>query len=251
MKSILYPGEKTCLEKDNNNYVLIYHKNRHLMYIIKKRNNPTNDNIIEDIKTVMQKLGKTSITMREYDEYGSFNSSTAIRRLGTWNIILKRINAPLNNTFYNDNDLLNNLKSVWLHKGTQPTRRDMNNKSWSKISSGAYLRHFGTWYNALDKFVEYINSEEDNNLLPLSSGKNLDGKYKHNTKREPSDRLKVQVLMRDGNRCRICGVKCDGGIHKLHFDHIKPWSKGGETTLDNLQVLCSACNTALGDSDKE
>lgn len=221
------------------------------MYIIKRRNNPTNDDIVEDIKKVIQVLGKTSITMREYDVYGSFNSSTAIRRLGAWNTILKRLNAPLNNVFFNDEDLLNNIKNVWLHKGAQPTKRDMDNKKWSAISSGAYLRHFGTWYNALDRFVEYINNEDEDNPIPLSSDKNLDGKYKHKTKREPSDRLKVQVLMRDGNRCRICGAKCDGDIHKLHFDHIKPWSKGGETTLDNLQVLCSVCNAALGDSDKE
>lgn len=221
------------------------------MYIIKRRNNPTNDDIVEDIKKVMQVLGKSSITMREYDVYGSFNGSTVIRRLGTWNTILKRLNAPLNNKFFNDEDLLNNIKDVWLQKGTQPTRRDMDNKNWSQMSSGAYLRHFGTWYNALDRFVEYINKEDEDTSISLSSDKSVDSIYKHKTKREPSDRLKVQVLMRDGNRCRICGAKCDGGIHKLHFDHIKPWSKGGETTLDNLQVLCSVCNAALGDSDKE
>ena len=36
----------------------------------------------------------------------------------------------------------------------------------------------------------------------------------------------------------------------IKADHIKPWSKGGETTLENLQVLCSVCNEALGDVDK-
>ncbi|THU38508.1 HNH endonuclease [Niastella caeni] len=25
----------------------------------------------------------------------------------------------------------------------------------------------------------------------------------------------------------------------IHFDHIKPWAKGGETILENLQILCS------------
>lgn len=69
---------------------------------------------------------------------------------------------------------------------------------------------------------------------------------KHKTNREPSARLKVQVLMRDGNRCRLCGVECNDGLHNIHFDHIIPWSKGGDTTLDNLQVLCSDCNLAKG-----
>lgn len=118
------------------------------------------------------------------------------------------------------------------------------------MSSGAYLRHFGSWYNALDRFEEYINKEDNDTTIKLIEDKGQNDKYKHITKREPNDRLKVQVLMRDGNRCRICGAKCDGGIHKLHFDHIIPWAKGGETTLDNLQILCSECNAALGDVDK-
>lgn len=35
----------------------------------------------------------------------------------------------------------------------------------------------------------------------------------------------------------------------LHVDHVIPWSKGGETTLENLRVLCSVCN--IGKSDVE
>ncbi len=34
-----------------------------------------------------------------------------------------------------------------------------------------------------------------------------------------------------------------------HIDHIKPWSKGGETVLENLQTLCATCN--LGKSNIE
>ena len=33
----------------------------------------------------------------------------------------------------------------------------------------------------------------------------------------------------------------DPGV-ELHVDHIFPWSKGGETVLENLQTLCSRCN---------
>ena len=108
---------------------------------------------------------------------------------------------------------------------------------------------------ALEEFVKYINGEvvyeeiAKEYLSPKdavkSSNTNTISK-KHKTPREPSSRLKVQVLMRDGNRCRLCGVECNDGLHNIHFDHIIPWSKGGETTLENLQVLCSDCNLAKG-----
>lgn len=221
-----------------------------MKYTVHKRKNPTVNEILEDIKQVMTKLGKTTVTIREYDKMGNYHSSTALRKIGTWNEILSTLNATTSNIFHEDKDLLDNIKKVWLQKGIQPTRRDMDNKALSSISSGTYLRHFGTWYNALDKFIEYINNDDDESLIDLDEGKNEVNGVKHKTKREPSDRLKVQVLMRDGNKCRICGVVCDGGIHKMHFDHIIPWSKGGETTLENLQVLCSVCNEALGDVDK-
>lgn len=221
-----------------------------MKYTVHKRKNPTVNEILEDIKQVMTKLGKTTVTIREYDKMGNYHSSTALRKIGTWNEILRTLNATTSNIFHEDKDLLDNIKKVWLQKGIQPTRRDMDNKALSSISSGTYLRHFGTWYNALDKFIEYINNDDDESLIDLDEGKNEVNGVKHKTKREPSDRLKVQVLMRDGNKCRICGVLCDGGIHKMHFDHIIPWSKGGETTLENLQVLCSVCNEALGDVDK-
>ena len=221
-----------------------------MKYTVHKRKNPTVNEILEDIKQVMTKLGKTTVTIREYDKMGNYHSSTALRKIGTWNEILRTLNATTSNIFHEDKDLLDNIKKVWLQKGIQPTRRDMDNKALSSISSGTYLRHFGTWYNALDKFIEYINNDDDESLIDLDEGENEVNGVKHKTKREPSDRLKVQVLMRDGNKCRICGVVCDGGIHKMHFDHIIPWSKGGETTLENLQVLCSVCNEALGDVDK-
>ncbi|MBY0462653.1 MAG: HNH endonuclease [Alphaproteobacteria bacterium] len=32
------------------------------------------------------------------------------------------------------------------------------------------------------------------------------------------------------------------------MDHITPWSKGGETLIENFQTLCSVCN--IGKSDE-
>ena len=205
----------------------------------------TDEDILEEIKSVMQKLGKSKLTIKEFDANATINSSTVTRRFGKWNNALALAGADISNTFYSDEELLSNIKDAWLKKGKQPSRRDMDNKELSMISSGTYLRHYGTWYKALESFIAYVSENDDDSLNEISENDNTSS-IKHKTKRDPSDRLKVQVLMRDGNRCRICGVECSGGLHNIRFDHIIPWSKGGETTLENLQVLCSTCNEAKG-----
>lgn len=53
--------------------------------------------------------------------------------------------------------------------------------------------------------------------------------------------MREAVLLRDGSRCLMCGRTDD-----LQMDHIVPWSRGGETTVDNLQPLCGPCNRAKG-----
>lgn len=56
--------------------------------------------------------------------------------------------------------------------------------------------------------------------------------------REPiPQEIKDIVWNRDGGRCVICGSR-----ENLEFDHIIPFSKGGATTVRNLQLLCQECN---------
>jgi 5-methylcytosine-specific restriction endonuclease McrA len=63
-----------------------------------------------------------------------------------------------------------------------------------------------------------------------------------------SDKVRAAVLARDNHICRACGF---GGSVNFAFalacDHILPEAAGGKATLDNLQTLCAACNTAKGD----
>lgn len=66
---------------------------------------------------------------------------------------------------------------------------------------------------------------------------------KEQEKMKPS--LRYKIMQRDNFECVICGAsKADGA--KLHVDHIIPVSKGGFTTEENLQTLCSDCNIGKG-----
>ncbi|MET7769091.1 HNH endonuclease [Nocardia sp. NPDC005366] len=53
--------------------------------------------------------------------------------------------------------------------------------------------------------------------------------------------VKAEVYQRDGGRCRQCGA-----IHYLEFDHMIPLSRGGATSVNNLQILCRQCNLQKG-----
>ena len=216
-----------------------------MKFEVKKVNrNIPNEELLADVKNIASTYGLTTMSQDIYVQYGKFHPTTLIRRFGSWFKVLElcdlkpsrsRINIP-------NEELFANIEQIWLTLGRQPKYSDIQ-KPLSLFSVGTYEQRFGSWYNALDAFVIYMSEEES--VIKPNVRINKDG-IKHTTKREPSARLKVQVLMRDGNRCRLCGVECNDGLHNIHFDHIIPWSKGGETTLDNLQVLCSVCNLAKG-----
>ncbi|MET8430066.1 HNH endonuclease [Nocardia sp. NPDC004860] len=54
-------------------------------------------------------------------------------------------------------------------------------------------------------------------------------------------RVRAFVFDRDDHQCVFCGSAED-----LALDHIYPWSRGGDDTVDNLQTLCRSCNSRKG-----
>ncbi len=53
--------------------------------------------------------------------------------------------------------------------------------------------------------------------------------------------VRKKIFDRDGKVCKHCG-----STENLSMDHIIPVSKGGEDSLENLQVLCKSCNSRKG-----
>ena len=58
--------------------------------------------------------------------------------------------------------------------------------------------------------------------------------------------IRLQVIARDNGRCRACGI---GDVDALQCDHIVPESRGGDSSLENLQALCGVCNNRKGNTD--
>lgn len=58
---------------------------------------------------------------------------------------------------------------------------------------------------------------------------------------EFSSKVRLAAWQRCGGKCEKCPTILRPG--KFQYDHVIPQEFGGESTLDNCQVLCSACHS--------
>ena len=201
-----------------------------------------NEELIDDLQRVASLLKRNSVTIDQFNEHGKFHSTTLSRRFGSWFKALEDAGLEKTRNLHLTNEqLFENLVTVWLKFGRQPKYQDLSKKN-SLFSSGTYEKRFGTWRKALEAFVVWANE----GINPETASPSTFPSQQHHTPRNINWRLRALVLIRDGARCQLCGAEARNGA-TLHVDHVVPWSKGGETTLENLQVLCHVCN--IGKSD--
>jgi hypothetical protein len=210
----------------------------------------SDEELIADLKRVAIKLGKDSVTRDEYKEQGKYSSRPFENRFGSWLKSLQAAGLKKNvDKNITEEELFSNLEEVWIKLGKQPRYSNIK-KLLSKYSTSPYEQRFGTWRKALEKFVEYINSEKQ-----ISFDEKIENPIekpfeKHKKPRSVNLRLRFIVMRRDKFKCKNCGQSpaTDPSV-VLHVDHIKAWAKNGKTELENLQTLCSKCN--FGKSDLE
>lgn len=206
----------------------------------------TDEELIADLQSVAKMLKTDKLSMLTYTKHGKYDCGTIARSFDTWNQALIKAGLQLSNiNNYSDEKLFENILNIWQLKGTQPTRRDLNT-SMSEISTSPYSRRFNSWSAAIREFIAYANSLD---ILAIKDEKVQTVSNKI-SRREPSLRLRFKVLQRDYFTCVQCGASpSKDQTTKLHVDHIKPWSNGGQTEFSNLQTLCAKCN--LGKSNLE
>lgn len=200
---------------------------------------PSKDALIEDVKAVAAQLGKDTITSAEYEQKGKYGRSCAYNLIGNWQEVLNA--AGLKETGYHtagvtDEQLLEAIYQAWERLGRQPNTGDLKNKEMG-YGQTTYINRFGSWRNSMIAFKEYVQQRQGDIKVMRPSP------VAHKTSRSASKKLRAQVFDRDRATCQICGAneRTKPGV-KLVLDHIVPYSKGGETTYDNLQVLCRSCN---------
>lgn len=227
------------------------------------------EDYFKDILKISTNLAKDTVTFEEYKIYGSFSAEHVFKRYKKWDDFL--VAAGLKPTGLarhkiSELELFDEIERIWASLGRQPTSTDIINSSISKYSLDTYKRRFGGWQKTLEAFVLYINTNldnESNDNIPLKTkvddksdtSKTLPNNNDNElpiqirkTSRNINLRLRFKVLSRDNFTCVMCGSSPAKSPNvQLHIDHVIPWSKGGETILDNLQTLCSNCN--LGKSN--
>lgn len=83
----------------------------------------------------------------------------------------------------------------------------------------------------------------------LTDRTSFDEKYLSIRTFTPSQKLRAWE--KQNHKCPLCqknGIDVEYTIEEMQGDHIVPWSKGGRTIDENLQMLCTKCNAQKNNS---
>ena len=203
--------------------------------------NTSDAELLADLKRVAKQLQVMTVSIVQYDRHGVFSGSTLQRRFKSWRNALELAGLKMTrNSNTSEDDLFANLMEVWVRLGRQPRMSDLTNHT-SRISADTYKRRFANWRNALVTFVKWADrggtsasdSFEQAMSAPPSRGP-----------RDPSLRLRFRVMLRDNFKCQYCGASpATNPCVRLDVDHKRAWAEGGLTVIENLQTLCTKCNS--------
>lgn len=225
---------------------------------------------LEALEKAAEHFNYIEFSWRDFNKVAPISASAIKTHFGSWKKALAALKKHLQQKgldlsprpyapqrIYSDKDLFEEMGRIWQKVGQRPSKNEWD-LSEPKISITAYKKRFGSWTNACQKFIEFKMGGEIasdsfvrfNGKDTLVSEKRGKAEYSKENSRNVSLSLRLKVLSRDNFRCVFCGKSpaTDFGT-KLHIDHIVPFSKGGKSTLENLQTLCEECN--LGKSDSQ
>lgn len=118
-----------------------------------------------------------------------------------------------------------------------------------------YNRYYQNSYNSnvleqeIQKLLEDDDVTKQTGIIPYLLSDRTPHDEKHLSIRTFSDTQKRRVYEKQQHKCPCCqksGIDTEYAFEEMEGDHIVPWSKGGRTVEDNLQMLCKKCNNDKG-----
>ena len=135
-----------------------------------------------------------------------------------------------------------------------PTKRKgiTDAQAWGLLYNKYHSKQYNS--NALEADIKKLVMDDDvtkkAGIIPFILSDRTWRDEKHLSLRAFTESQKLRAYERQGHKCPLCvanGVHTEYAYEDMEGDHIVPWSKGGHTTDDNLQMLCKKCNSAKSD----
>ena len=145
-----------------------------------------------------------------------------------------------------------NANEIWVYfqmviawvKALFPTyRKEMKGIDWGILYNQYHEKEFDP-FALEDEIARLIDNDEVTNHKGIYYYL-FDRKESHLSLREFDDKAKRRKYEEQKGICPYCKKHFEAD--EMEGDHIIPWSKGGKTVYENLQMLCRMCNNTKGD----
>ena len=199
-----------------------------------------------DLRQISRELRTNPLRFQDYIAHGKYSRKIIYRLFGSWQNAADA--AGLRPMIYRPcarQELFDNLKQLWQRLGRKPRYDDVK-PPLSKFGVTAYTYRYGTYRKAMAAFIASLARPGEIENPSRCSDADQSRGFLRRTPPRINQRLRFEVLRRDRFCCGRCG-KSPATHLKIELDvsHIQPWDTGGETVMDNLHSLCTACAKRL------
>ena len=145
----------------------------------------------------------------------------------------------------NANELWTYFRNVieWVELTFKTYRREMKGIHWGGLYDAFKDRVFDT--EKLEREIQDLMMDDDVTSKKGIYSYVLQRDEKYLNIRAFTEAQKRLVYERQNGMCKKCGKHFE--FEQMEADHVTPWSKGGETSIENCYMLCQDCNRKKSD----